>query len=223
MKLTPRRPLRAGTAKPAAPPAPRVARAPKASLDPTEQLLNELDFIMTEPAVPETPVHIPAARQLTPPLPQAEPETVAKIYNPPPRPAAKKGKVSAVSRAQAAEQAEEKSSQKADGTRSLYKRLLDWAQYPALAAIAFGAAYSVELGQWFVLVYAIVAILRGAASRTTFAVAIFLIVAIVVFQVLDMATVAENTAVYAYLLLVFGTLQAMFELFRTGRSKRVRI
>ncbi len=108
-------------------------------------------------------------------------------------------------------------------SRHWYVRVFNIVQYPLFAAIAIAASYSTSIGQWFILGYVIIALLRRQDSRVTFAIAIFLLIAIPVFQLLQQPGVAENTAVYAYELLVFGTLQAIFEVIRSSKNKQIRV
>lgn len=203
-----RRPLSAAPARPAVRPHPRRTL-------PTGQVMGA-DFIMTP--MPEPIVHQPAPQLVRTPQPQAEPRLVEKIYTQPypkPKPVAKP----------------------AAPPPAAKKRLPSWlgtvlsiAQYPLFGAIAIAASYSTKIGQWFVLAYVIYAIIRRQNSRLTFGLAVFLLLAIPIFQVLqqthvveNVGGVAENTAVYVFELLVFGTLQAMIEVYFASRKKHSTI
>lgn len=99
-------------------------------------------------------------------------------------------------------------------------KVWDIAQYPLFAGIAIAAAYSTGIGQWFVLAYAIIALIRRSPSQLTFGVALFLLIAIPIFQLLHQEGIASNAAVYVFELLAFGTLQASLELVFTKRKRR---
>lgn len=212
--LTP--PARATVPSAARPLRPATKPAPVTSLHPHTQAM---EFIMTpasnQPAEPA--VHIPAPQLLPTPRPEANPDTVERIYTQDypkrPEPQVKPERPAKP----------DKLPVKPKKARSTAARVFNIAQYPLLALVAIVAAASTAIGQWFVLAYVIVALVRRQDSRLTFALAIFLLIAIPVFQLLQQPGVAKNTAVYVYELLVFGTLQAMFEVFKAGRSRRRRV
>lgn len=95
---------------------------------------------------------------------------------------------------------------------SLRIGLLTLIQYGILAAIAVAGAYSTSIGQWFVLAYAVYVLATRQDSRLSFGIALFVLVSVPFFQVLNQPGVANNMAVYVYELLVVGTIQALLEL-----------
>ena len=99
-------------------------------------------------------------------------------------------------------------------------KIFDFAQYPLIALAAVGIAYSPAAGQVAVGIYLLMALIFKVSSRVSFAIALVLLVCIPFFQVLGQATVSENVAVYAYEMLVVGTLQAIIELWRDNRRER---
>ena len=101
---------------------------------------------------------------------------------------------------------------------SLRIGLVTLLQYAALAVIAVASAYSTAIGQWFVLVYALYALLTRQDSRVSFGIALFVLVSVPFFQVINQPGVANNMAVYVYELLVVGTVQALIELRRPSRT-----
>jgi len=102
-------------------------------------------------------------------------------------------------------------------------KIFDFAQYPLIALAAVGIAYSPAVGQAAVGIYLLMALIFKVSSRVSFAIALVLLVCIPFFQVLGQATVSENVAVYAYEMLVVGTLQAIIELWRDNRAERKRL
>lgn len=96
--------------------------------------------------------------------------------------------------------------------KSIFQFLLSIFQYLFFAFIAFGGAYSVEVGQYFVLAYAIYAIFLKRDSKLTFSIALFLLITIIFFQIFNQPAISNNIAVYVFELLVIGTIQAMIEL-----------
>lgn len=99
-------------------------------------------------------------------------------------------------------------------------KIFDFVQYPLIAAAAVGIAYSPTVGQIVIGIYLLLALILRISSRVTFAVALVLLVCIPFFQVLGQTVVSENVAVYAYEMLVVGTLQAIIELWRDNRKIR---
>jgi hypothetical protein len=94
----------------------------------------------------------------------------------------------------------------------LPKFIVSFFQYVFITFIAVGAAYTVEVGQWFILAFALYTLFIARDSKLTFGVAVFLIVTIPFFQLTKQVGIAENAAVYVFELLVIGTLQAALEL-----------
>ncbi len=90
--------------------------------------------------------------------------------------------------------------------------LWDIAQYPLVAAVALGAAYSAELGQALVGAYVLIALWRRGRSRLTFGLAVALLATAPLFLALGQTGIAQRAAIYAFELLVFGTGQAIWEL-----------
>ena len=90
-------------------------------------------------------------------------------------------------------------------------------QYILIAAIGVAAAYSTDIGQWFVLALAIYVFITRQDSRLTYGIALFILLTVPFFQILNQPGVANNMAVYVFELLVLGTLQSLVEL-RTARK-----
>jgi hypothetical protein len=107
-------------------------------------------------------------------------------------------------------------SRRASGSR---QKVWEFAQYPAIAIVALAAAASATVGQILILVYAVAVVLvRRQPSRLTFGLALVILLAIPVFQILGQAGIAENAAIYVYELLVVGTISAILELKTTSTS-----
>jgi hypothetical protein len=85
-------------------------------------------------------------------------------------------------------------------------------QYIFITFIAVGAAYSTEVGQWFILAFALYTIFIAKDSKLNFGVALFLLITIPFFLATKQNGIAENVAVYVFELLVIGTLHAALEL-----------
>lgn len=103
---------------------------------------------------------------------------------------------------------------------SKFRKLLALLQYPIVAILALVAVYSVTIGQWLVVAYAVYVLIRRVDSRSTFIGALLLLIAVPVFQLLNQPGVAEHIAVYTYELLVVGTLQAIIELVLVRSHKK---
>lgn len=103
---------------------------------------------------------------------------------------------------------------------SRFRRFLAILQYPLVAAVAVLAIYSTTIGQWLVFAYAIYVLMRRIDSRATFIAALMLLIGIPFFQLINQPGVAENTAIYAYELLVVGTLQSIVELMFSRRREK---
>lgn len=99
--------------------------------------------------------------------------------------------------------------------QSKFKHLLikiaDIVQYPIFGLGAFGAAYSLNIGQWLVVGFIIYSLIRRSSSKQSFAVALFLLLCIPLFQILKHDSISNNFAVYVYELLVFATAQTIYE------------
>lgn len=98
------------------------------------------------------------------------------------------------------------------------RRWLEWGSYPVIAVAALAAAYSATAGQVLVAAYAVVALGWIRRSRATFAVALFLVVTIPLFEAIGQSGIAQNAATYVYELLVIGTIQAIIELAKTDKT-----
>jgi hypothetical protein len=98
--------------------------------------------------------------------------------------------------------------------------LKSWLAYPAiviLATIIGLASSSLAVGQWFVVLYAGVAIWR-LPSQVSFGLGLLTLVLVPIFTLLGRTILAENYAVYAYYFLVIGVVQAVWELRRDRRD-----
>ncbi len=103
---------------------------------------------------------------------------------------------------------------------SMFRKALALLQYPLSAILLSVAVYSTAIGRWFILLYAIYALIRGVQSKSTFVAALLLLVAIPLFQVINQPGVADNIAVYAYELLIVGTVQVIVELVKNSKRKQ---
>lgn len=104
----------------------------------------------------------------------------------------------------------------------LWRRLLDFAQYPLIAGAAILAASNSTAGQVMIGLYAILCLLVRFSSKYTFGTALILLLGIPFFQALHQSGVSEKSAIYAYELLVVGTLQAIIETWLENRSNKTR-
>ncbi len=98
--------------------------------------------------------------------------------------------------------------------RPLYRKLLEFIQYPLIGVAALAAAYSPTAGQVIIGVYFLLALIFKISSRASFAIALVLLLCIPFFQLLGQAGISENVAIYAYEMLAVGTVQAIIELWR---------
>jgi hypothetical protein len=106
------------------------------------------------------------------------------------------------------------------GIRPRHQMLKSWLAYPAiviLATIIGLASSSLAVGQWFVVLYAGVAIWR-LPSQVSFGLGLLTLVLVPIFTLLGRTILAENYAVYAYYFLVIGVVQAVWELRRDRRD-----
>lgn len=104
--------------------------------------------------------------------------------------------------------------------RRIASLLLEGVQYPFIAAAAVTAAYSSMIGQWFVLAYIVYAIVLRKKSKQTFVLALVMLLTVPLFQIIGQSNISENTAIYTYELLAFGTLQAIVELLLDERRHK---
>ncbi len=95
---------------------------------------------------------------------------------------------------------------------------LYYLQYLVIAVVALAIAYSSTVGQWILLAYGIIVLLRRTDSRQPFAAALFMLVLTPFFIILKLPVFADNVALYTYELLVIGTIAAMAELWRENRE-----
>jgi hypothetical protein len=100
------------------------------------------------------------------------------------------------------------------------RRILDFLQYPLIAGIAIGAAYSATVGQGIIGLFAIGAVALRVSSRYAFGAALILLISIPFFQAIHQSGVSQNAAIYAYELLVVGTVQAIIELLIDNRQAK---
>jgi hypothetical protein len=99
-------------------------------------------------------------------------------------------------------------------TRQPLNRALDrisWLQYPLIGIVALAMAYSTTIGQWLVAAYAVAVLLLRIDSRQPFIIALILLVAVPVFQVIGLPVFSQNVAIYAYETLVIGVIVAIIE------------
>jgi hypothetical protein len=81
-------------------------------------------------------------------------------------------------------------------------------------AVCVGLSLSfVDVGEFMIAAYAIFAIVKQLPSRTTFTLALIALICIVLLSILQGSngTASENFAVYAFLLLVVGTISLGLE------------
>jgi len=88
---------------------------------------------------------------------------------------------------------------------------LEIGQYPLIAAVALGAAYSGVFGQFLIAFYIAFAVVTRRTSQLSFGAAVFLLVTIPLFQGLNQPIIDQNVATYVFELLAFGTAQAVWE------------
>ncbi|HEY6736659.1 MAG TPA: hypothetical protein VI322_02990 [Candidatus Saccharimonadia bacterium] len=100
------------------------------------------------------------------------------------------------------------------------KAVLSWMQYPLIALGALAAAFNSTAGQLLVVMYAVVALWRRWPAALSFGAALFVLLTIPLFQLLDRAIIAQNAATYVYELLVIGTISAVLELRKSGETDK---
>ncbi|MBI3889240.1 hypothetical protein HY312_01510 [Candidatus Saccharibacteria bacterium] len=93
-------------------------------------------------------------------------------------------------------------------------------QYILIAAIGIASAYSTDIGQWFVLALAVYVIATRQDSRLTYGIALFIMISVPFFQIINQPGVANNMTIYVFELLVLGTLQSLIELKFTQKSEK---
>lgn len=113
------------------------------------------------------------------------------------------------------------------GRRWSFQQQETWRDRPGRTAVLmicgllFGglSLFSLELGQIVLAVYALVALWRKWPSRQTFTLALGMFGGIIVTSLVEaMRPLADNLAVYAFLLLCLGVLQMGLEMRRDSRS-----
>ncbi|HSH56124.1 MAG TPA: hypothetical protein VK983_04865 [Candidatus Limnocylindrales bacterium] len=104
--------------------------------------------------------------------------------------------------------------------RPLYRKLLDFVQYPLIAVAALAAAFNPTAGQIMIGVYFLLALIFKISSRASFAIALILLLCIPFFQILGQSGTSENVAIYAYEMLAVGTVQAIIELWRNDHEPK---
>jgi hypothetical protein len=102
---------------------------------------------------------------------------------------------------------------------SFWRQTVDYMQYPIIAVVALGSAYSSIVGQIIILLFLIASLTFKLSSRISFVIAIVLLASIPFFQAIKQTGVAQNSAIYAYEMLVVGTVIALFELWKDSRKK----
>lgn len=134
----------------------------------------------------------------------AEPPTISRPAAPPPTPAA------------TPDQSAVATSPQAPPKPRFWQREL--VQYPVIGAVALVAAFNSTAGQIMVALYGIVALLRHVDAKISFGIALAMLLAIPLFQAIGRAAIADNAAIYAFELLVIGTVSAAIQLRKTTTS-----
>ncbi len=89
-----------------------------------------------------------------------------------------------------------------------------------LLAVAVALSFfDQRLGQWVIIASGFISLALRLDSRWLFGGALFALVMIPVLTALGRQPLAENYAVYAFLLLVFGTIRSMFEVKNTSHGQ----
>ncbi len=92
------------------------------------------------------------------------------------------------------------------------QKVWEIAQYPLIALVSLAAAANATVGQFIILGYALVVLIRRQPSQLSFGLALVLLVTVPLFQAIGQPSIAENAAIYVYELLVVGTIGAILEL-----------
>jgi hypothetical protein len=71
---------------------------------------------------------------------------------------------------------------------------------------------NIQYGQWAIAAYGVFALIFRVKSQVTFALALFALMAVPVLILINQKVLAENYAVYSFLLLVIGVISATIEL-----------
>jgi heme/copper-type cytochrome/quinol oxidase subunit 4 len=107
---------------------------------------------------------------------------------------------------------ERKKQQKPKRRSRLTRFIISFIQYIFITFVALGAAYSVDVGQWYILAFILYTVFIARDPKLTFGIAVFLTITIPFFTLTDQPAIAQNTTVYVFELLVIGTLQALLDL-----------
>ncbi len=91
-------------------------------------------------------------------------------------------------------------------------------QNSVIAIIAVAMAYSSVVGQAIIGIYMLAGLLLKFDSRYSFVAALIFLIGVPFFQAIGMTGVSENSAIYAYEMLVVGVAQAIVESFRSKGS-----
>ncbi len=100
-------------------------------------------------------------------------------------------------------------------------KFFDLLQYPLLILVAVTMAFSSTAGQVLIGLYGLVALAKRLDSRGPFIIALIMLITIPIFQLINLSGFSENSAIYAYELMVIGVVEAITETWREGRANRV--
>ena len=104
------------------------------------------------------------------------------------------------------------------GRKSLRSRVAGLSLNLLIVVVAVTMAFSSTAGQVIIGLYGLVVIFKRLDSRGPFIVALVMLVAIPLFQLINLADFSENAAIYAYELMVVGVVEAIVETWREGRG-----
>jgi hypothetical protein len=97
------------------------------------------------------------------------------------------------------------------GAKPLWRRLMAGLQYPVIAGLALGVAYSQMVGQIVICCYIVIALAFRRKSRLSFVISLLILASVLIFQVLGQNRFAQTAASYLFELMAFGTLQVWYE------------
>lgn len=94
------------------------------------------------------------------------------------------------------------------------KKRLPWIYVPiSLGVLGAGVLLpNIQYGQWLIAAYALIALIFRLKSQVTFSIALFALATIPILMLTNNQPLAENYAVYSFLLLVIGLVSASVEL-----------
>jgi hypothetical protein len=95
--------------------------------------------------------------------------------------------------------------------RPFWRRLAAGLQYPLIAGLALGAAYSQMVGQIIIGCYIAIALAFRQKSRLSFVIALLILASVLVFQALGQTRIAQTAALYLFEVMAFATLQVWHE------------